>query len=163
MHRLRQAPALDDAAVDRALSRLRDKVRDLGLKSSTVRDAVARAALKRRGHFSVDDLIADLGPNSDAHPATVYRVLPLLIDAGLIQTTLVSTGESARYERAFEREHHDHLICTGCGKVVEFHSEAIEALQQEIAQHFGFRLRAHVHELMGFCKACAGSGGSAPA
>ena len=128
-----------------------------GLKSSSVRETIARAALCREGHFSVDDLAKELRDRGIAgiHTATIYRVLPLLVDAGLIQLTLVSTGGVARYERAFEREHHDHLICTACGKVVEFQFEAIEVLQRDIAERFKFRLTRHVHELLGICEDCA--------
>lgn len=157
MKRLATVKALDPTAIDRALEQLSELVRERGLKSSTVRDAVARAALARRGHFTVDELIHDLRRKGVdvVHPATVYRVLPLLVEAGLLQEALVSTGEGARYERAFEREHHDHLICTECGQVIEFQSEAIEVLQREVAENFGFNLTGHIHELLGKCQSCA--------
>ena len=57
MRRLHRAPALDDAGLQRALDHLREAVRARGLKSSSVRDTVARAALQRDGHFSADDLV----------------------------------------------------------------------------------------------------------
>ena len=150
------SPVLDDRGVARALARLNDLVKERGLKSSSTRDAVSRAALRHRGHFSVDELLVELRAkgSGDAHAATVYRILPLLVDAGLLQVTLVSNREGARYERAFEREHHDHLICTRCGKVVEFEFEAIEVLQRDVAERFGFDLTGHVHELLGTCSAC---------
>jgi Fur family transcriptional regulator, ferric uptake regulator len=148
--------SLDEAGLERALDQLHTAVRERGLKSSSVRDAVARVALRQRGHFSVEDLVRELkaGGVADAHPATVYRVLPLLVEAGLIQVSLLSAGEVTRYERAFEREHHDHLICTSCGKVVEFHFEAIELLQRDVAERFGFHLSGHIHELHGTCDDC---------
>lgn len=150
------AGALSEAALERALERLREVARQKGLRQSSQREEVARVALRRVGHFSVDDLLTDLrkSDTAEAHPATVYRVLPLLVDAGLLQVTLFSRGEGARYERAFERDHHDHLICTGCGAVIEFHFEAIEVLQQDLAERFGFRLTGHVHELLGVCATC---------
>ncbi len=156
MRRVSHADALDDAAVTRALEKLREVVRARGLKASATRDAVARAALARNGHFFVEELVRELKDRQvvDAHPATVYRVLPLLVDAGLLQPTLMSTGEGMCYERAFEREHHDHLICTTCGQVVEFQFEAIEVLQRDVAERFGFRLTGHIHELLGTCKEC---------
>jgi Fur family transcriptional regulator, ferric uptake regulator len=149
---------LDKDGMERALSRLRDAVRERGLKASSVRESVARAALSRRGHFTVEDLVQDLRggktEKKDAHMTTVYRTLPLLVDVGLLQLTLLSKGDEARYERAFEREHHDHLICTECGTVVEFHFEALEVLQRDIADQYGFLLTDHVHELRGLCKSC---------
>lgn len=156
MRLVSSGPTLDGEGVARALERLNAVVKARGLKSSSARDAVARAALTRRGHFSVDELIADVrtGGSGDVHAATVYRVLPLLVEVGLLQMTLVSNREGARYERAFEREHHDHLICTQCGKVVEFEFEAIEVLQRDLAERFGFQLTGHVHELLGVCADC---------
>jgi Fur family ferric uptake transcriptional regulator len=156
MRLVNPGPTLNEAGVERALERLHQVVKSRGLKSSSTRDAVARAALQRRGHFSADELIADLraGAGADVHAATVYRVIPLLVEAGLIQMTLVSNREGARYERAFEREHHDHLICTSCGKVIEFEFEAIEVLQRDVAERFGFHLTGHVHELLGTCAGC---------
>lgn len=149
---------LDKDGMERALSRLRDAVRERGLKASSVRESVARAALSRRGHFTVEDLVHDLRggktEKKDAHMTTVYRTLPLLVEVGLLQLTLLSKGDEARYERAFEREHHDHLICTECGTVVEFHFEALEVLQRDIADQYGFLLTDHVHELRGLCKSC---------
>lgn len=126
------------------------------LKMSRVREAIARAALTYDGHFSVDDLLRTLQANDvrDAHMATVYRALPLMVEAGLIEPALVSKADGQRYELAFEREHHDHLVCTGCGHVVEYHSEAMEALQRELAQRHGFELENHVHELRGRCRDC---------
>jgi Fur family ferric uptake transcriptional regulator len=89
--------------------------------------------------------------------ATVYRAVPLLIEAGLIQPTMLSRGTGHFYEVAFEREHHDHLVCKRCGEVIEFHSEAMEALQREIAARYDFSIEEHVHELLGRCKRCRAS------
>lgn len=156
MRRVPPPRKLDERGLERAVERLRALTRNKGLKNSSAREGVARAALRRQGHFSVEDLVKELraGGVTDVHPSTVYRVLPLLVEAGLLQVTLVSRGEGARYERAFEREHHDHLICTACGVVVEFHFEAIEVLQRDLATRFGFHLTGHIHELLGICKDC---------
>lgn len=156
MRRVNNERALDEAGLMRALERLGSVVKARGLKASSTRDAVARAALCCRGHFSVDELIAKLrsGGVAEVHSATVYRVLPLLVEAGLLQVALVSNRDGACYERSFEREHHDHIICTSCGKVVEFEFEAIEVLQRDVAERFGFHLTGHVHELLGICRGC---------
>ncbi|MET0344235.1 MAG: transcriptional repressor [Polyangiales bacterium] len=130
-----------------------------------VRRAIVRAALTYPGHFEVQDLVRVLRMHgvNEASMATVYRVLPLLLETGLLQPTLLS-GERHRYEVAFEREHHDHLVCTACGKVVEFRFDAIEELQRELAKKYDFELTAHVHELLGRCGDCqrAGRGRRAP-
>lgn len=142
---------MDKAGIERALQRLRQLVKDRGLKASEVRENIAKAALAVEGHFSIEQLMEQL---PDAHTATVYRVIPLLIDAGLLQMAPGPTDQGHRYERAFEREHHDHLVCTSCQKVVEFHFETIELLQRDLAERFGFELTGHVHELFGKCSSC---------
>ncbi len=159
MHTARKPAQLREDAIERALDKFRAVVRAQALKTSMVREAIARTALTQPGHFSVDELVQELRANgvAEAHMATVYRAVPLLIEAGLIQPALLSQGEGQRYEVAFEREHHDHLVCTGCGRVVEFHSEALEALQRDIADRYDFLLDDHVHELIGRCKNCRSS------
>lgn len=148
--------ARSEQAVQRALSVFRAALRDRALKMTVVREAIVRAALGYRGHFAVEDLVAALTKSgvAEGHMTTVYRTIPLLIEAGLIQPALVSRGDGQRYESSFEREHHDHLICQKCGHVVEFRSDAIEALQREVAETHGFELTAHVHELVGSCATC---------
>ncbi|HVW29996.1 MAG TPA: Fur family transcriptional regulator [Polyangiaceae bacterium] len=142
--------------VERALVRFRAVLHERSLKLSSVREAIVRAALARDGHFTVEELSKDLRSRGvlEAHVATVYRAIPLLVEAGLIQATMLSRGNEHHYEVAFEREHHDHLVCKLCGKVVEFHSEALEALQREIASRYGFVIDEHVHELLGRCGDC---------
>ncbi|MBX3184227.1 MAG: transcriptional repressor [Polyangiaceae bacterium] len=150
------AAALDSAGVERGLARLKALVRERNLKSSAVRDAVARAALQHEGHFTVEELVQTLRARGveGAHRATVYRVLPLLVDAGLIHPALVASGDGSRYERAFEREPHEHITCTRCGRVEEFQSDAVAALQADLASRLGFRLTGRVHELFGVCSGC---------
>jgi Fur family ferric uptake transcriptional regulator len=151
MRPVRSAPKLDKAGLERALDRLRQLVRERGLKASEVRENIAKAALTVEGHFSIDELMEAL---PEAHTATVYRVIPLLVDAGLLQAAPGPSDQGNRYERAFEREHHDHLVCTNCQKVVEFHFETIESLQRDVAERFGFALTGHVHQLFGTCASC---------
>jgi Fur family ferric uptake transcriptional regulator len=156
--------------LQRALERYRDVLHERALKMSRVREAIARAALAQPGHFSVEDLVRALKAKgvSEAHMATVYRAIPLMVQAGLIQPTLVAKTDSQHYEVAFEREHHDHLVCIGCGRVVEYQSEALQALQREIATRYEFQLDEHTLSLRGHCKSCrrgsarpANRGGSA--
>jgi Fur family ferric uptake transcriptional regulator len=130
---------------------LREFLRARGLRMTEEREALLEAALARRPHFTLEDLAHDvLRSASPASRATVYRALPILVEAGILQPALV-TGDAPRYELALGRKHHDHLRCRSCGKIVEFRSEAIERLQLEIAARHGFRLVSHVHELVGDC------------
>ena len=146
--------------MDRALSRFRRILREKGQRFSKIRREIAMVVLERRGHFNANDVFGELRRRNvrGAHLATVYRTLPLLVQSGLIQPALFSTGERTFYETSFERPHHDHLICTGCGLVVEFELEAIEVLQRDLARCHGFELTMHYHELLGECGTCRASG-----
>jgi Fur family transcriptional regulator, ferric uptake regulator len=137
-------------------ARFRVVLRGHGLKWTSERQHILLAALTRAGHFTADDLVRDLKKSrSAASRATVYRALPLLVEAGLVQA-MVLAGEGRRYENATGR-HHDHLVCSSCGKVIEFEFEAFEILQREIAAKYGFELLGHVHELLGHCGDCRAS------
>ena len=78
-------------------------------------------------------------------------------DAKLTEQNFVTEvrmgGLPARYELT-PTEHHDHLTCVNCGKIVEFENQQIEQLQEEIASKYGFRLTDHVLELYGVCSHC---------
>jgi Fur family ferric uptake transcriptional regulator len=146
---------------EQASQSLRVFLRARGLRMTGEREALVRAALARRSHFTLDELVHDVvRHDTTASRATVYRSLPILIAAGILQPALV-TDEPRRFELAFGRKHHDHLWCRRCGKVVEFQSEAIEGLQLEMAARHGFALTGHVLELIGDCAACRRAKGKA--
>jgi Fur family ferric uptake transcriptional regulator len=141
---------------------LREFLRRRGLRMTGEREALLRAALERGAHFTLDELAQDVMSSvASASRATVYRSLPILVEAGILQPALVS-GEARRFELALGRKHHDHLQCRGCGRIVEFRSEAIERLQLAIAARHGFRLTSHVHELVGDCAGCRAAGRRKP-
>lgn len=77
--------------------------------------------------------------------ATVYRTLNLLQEKGILEKHTFGDGR-ARFESA-EREHHDHLINVETGDVVEFRSDEIERLQEEIARKHGFEIVSHKLEI----------------
>lgn len=142
-----------------ALERFRDFLHERSLRVTDVREAIVQAALAREGHFDIEELARDVQSRGiEASRATVYRALPLLMEAGIIQPTVLS-GTRRHYEAAFGKEHHDHLICSRCSKVVEFHFEAFEMLQRDLAAKYGFELTAHFHELIGVCSDCRSSTG----
>jgi Fur family ferric uptake transcriptional regulator len=137
-----------------ALHRFERFLADRSLRLTPARTAIVEAALAREGHFPIEDLVADLRRRGiRGSKATVYRALPLLTEAGILQPAVID-GDMRRYETAFGREHHDHLVCRGCGKVVEFEFEAFEILQREVAARHGFRLEGHLHQLVGRCVDC---------
>jgi Fur family ferric uptake transcriptional regulator len=135
-------------------SRLADYMDRHGLRSTAQRRLVTETFFKSDGHLSIEDLWAKVRRRDPrVGYATVYRTLKLLRDSGIASERRFGDGVS-RYEVAHEDEHHDHLICTDCGKIVEFEDHEIEALQDALARRHGFRLTRHRHELYGTCSDC---------
>jgi len=147
----------NEAIVNEAEARLRVVLRRHGLKWTAERREIVQALARSSGHFTADELAGQLHEaGSAASRATVFRALPLLVEAGLVQPRVLG-GEVRRYESAFAQPHHDHLVCTRCGRVIEFQFEAFEILQRDVAARHGFTLHGHVHELYGTCERCSGS------
>jgi Fur family ferric uptake transcriptional regulator len=122
------------------------------LKHTRQREAILDIFLEARGHVTAEDLYSAIREkNPRIGYTTVYRTMKLLVEAGLAQERHFEDGV-ARYE--IEHEHHDHLVCTQCGKIVEFECAMIEKSQTEIADRYGFQLLRHRHELYGHCPDC---------
>ena len=84
---------------------------------------------------------------------TVYRTMKLLTELGLAAQRKFADGET-RYEPISGQAHHDHFICVGCGKIIEFEDEALETLQKRIAERYRFQTLHHRLELYGRCADC---------
>jgi Fur family transcriptional regulator, ferric uptake regulator len=125
---------------------------DHNLKHTKQREAILDVFLEVTGHITAEALFNRV---RELHASivftTVYRTMKLLCDAGLAIERHFDDGV-ARYE--IEHEHHDHLVCTRCGKIVEFECKMIEQAQDEISKRYGFRLLRHRHELYGHCPEC---------
>ncbi len=125
-----------------------------GLRHSLRREQVARVFFAISHHVGIEELYRRVQKiNPKIGIATVYRTLNLLVDSGLAQKRNFETG-AVTYERTPEI-HHDHMICTHCEKVIEFHNEKIEKLQDEIAEKYDFYLKSHKMELYGVCHECS--------
>jgi Fur family ferric uptake transcriptional regulator len=149
-----------DERTQQALDRFERFLHKKDLRLTEARAAIVEAALARQGHYPIDELIADLKKRGiRGSKATVYRTLPLLAEAGILEPAILA-GETRSYETTFGRNHHDHLICTRCGRVIEFEFEAFEILQRDVATRYGFRLEGHHHELVGTCPECVSREGS---
>jgi Fur family transcriptional regulator, ferric uptake regulator len=124
------------------------------LKETGSRRAVAEVFLGTESHLTLEQIVALARKRAPRIGiATVHRTLKLLEEAGLVERHAFD-GAPTRFEAVRERAHHDHLICTGCGTIQEWQSEAIEEMQHQIAAELGFELRTHRHELYGLCPTC---------
>ena len=135
--------------------RFREFVKARGLRYTAERDAILLAALGLRGHFDPEGLLAAARAHSDGVSlASVYRTIPLLLECGVIKP-VETLGKHSRYELAIGREHHDHMLCVGCGRVIEFFSPELERLQDELCAERAFTGTAHTLEIRGHCRRCA--------
>jgi Fur family ferric uptake transcriptional regulator len=129
-------------------------IQERGLKHSRQRDQIAETFLAMGGHVSVEELVSRVRRvNARISVATVYRTMKLLAECGLAVPRQFGGGQT-RYEAAAGRAHHDHLICTSCGEILEFANEKIESLQALVARRHGFEVESHKLELYGRCARC---------
>jgi len=129
-------------------------LRGRGLRSTDARRKIVEVVLDTDDHFTAEDLldrIRDRGYRVSR--ASVYRTLSLLCEGGFVESREFQRGQ-LMYERMFGQEHHDHLICTQCNRIVEFENDDIERLQEEVATAHGFRLESHSLRLFGLCPDC---------
>jgi Fur family transcriptional regulator, ferric uptake regulator len=125
-----------------------------GLKSTRQRSLIIDTFFSVVGPVSVEELWSKVREqDTKVSVATVYRTMKLLNDCGLAHARNFGDGQT-RYEAAAGREHHDHLICTRCGRIVEFENDRIEAMQEAIARKHGFIVTSHKMELYGLCRDC---------
>jgi Fur family ferric uptake transcriptional regulator len=125
-----------------------------GLKSTRQRSLIIDTFFGLEGHHTVEDLWARVrSKDSKVSVATVYRTMKLLSDCGLVHARNFGDGQT-RYEAAAGRHHHDHLICTRCGLIIEFENDRIEALQEAVARRHAFHVVSHKMELYGLCRDC---------
>ncbi len=125
------------------------------LNTTTQREAIVDQFFRTQDHISIDELLARVRKRHQrVGYATVYRTLKLLVESGLAMERQFGDGQ-ARFEVA--GEHHDHLICTKCGLILEFEDDEIERLQEKIAQRLGgFAVIRHRHELYALCPKARG-------
>ena len=128
-----------------------ETLKDAGLKVTHPRTKILDILQSNPDmHLSADEIHNKLvDHNESIGLATVYRVLTQLEVAGLIQKNQFSDNQSS-YE--IKKQHHDHLICTKCGKIIEFINDDLETLQEKISDKYQFRLDSHVMTLFGVCK-----------
>jgi Fur family ferric uptake transcriptional regulator len=128
-----------------------------GLKRTAQRELILEVFLRTEEHLSSEDLYRLVQREDPAiGQTTVYRTLKLLTDAGLAREVRFGDGRT-RYEHNYKHPHHDHMICTECGKTIEFFSADLEKLQDKIAARHKFEITNHTLRMFGYCADCRGS------
>lgn len=129
-------------------------IRKRGLRRTAQRDLILETFLRTEDHLSSDDLYRLVQKEDPTIGyTTVYRTLRLLTEAGLAREVRFGDGRTY-YEHHYKHQHHDHMICTECGKVIEFFSPEIEALQDEMAAKHNFKPTYHSLRILGYCSEC---------
>jgi len=133
---------------------LSDYLSRKGKKQGQQRIDVLRVFLATEGHYTPEelhDLVKKKKPGIGI--ATVYRTLKILCECGLARE-LAFDGRSTRYEHNYGHGHHDHLVCTKCGRVQEVFDPEIERLQELLARKHNFKPERHRMEIYGSCGTC---------
>lgn len=124
------------------------------LKHSEQRERITELFLGIDKHLTLDELYEIVRKK---YPrigyATIYRTMKLLCNSGLCRELKFEDGQT-RYEHLYGHQHHDHLICTRCGKLVEIIDPEIERLQDRLFEQHDFHPQRHRLELYGVCKKC---------
>jgi Fur family ferric uptake transcriptional regulator len=124
------------------------------LRSTPERFAVLDTILQIQGHFDADSLYYRMITKGiKISKATVYNTLDLLQECGLVSKYRFVENTS-RYEKAFGRPQHHHLICLECGDIIEFVSDSLDRLQGEVCNEKGFALQSSTLQIFGTCSRC---------
>lgn len=125
-----------------------------GLKLTGERFGILEAVFQRNHHFDAETLVAELRQDGgEVSRATVYRTLDLLVQCGLVRKNSLGSNH-ANYEAARGNDHHDHLICLNCNKVIEFFRSDLERLQENVCVEQGFQPLHHSLQIFGLCADC---------
>lgn len=139
--------------VDLLLEELKQIVKQRGLKHSNQREQIVRVLFEAKNHLTPEEIYNEVKKiNSSIGLATVYRTLSFLEKEDFVKS--ISFGSEGKKYELNRGEHHDHMICIKCGKIIEFFNEELEHLQEDIAQKYGFKLLSHQMNMYGICKEC---------
>jgi Fur family ferric uptake transcriptional regulator len=144
--------------VEKEIHRFQDYLQQQGQKLTSERTSLVREIFSIHYHFEADELLFKMKQKGvKISRATVYRTLELLVKSNMVRR--VHLGEDHyHYEHVSGNSHHDHLICTTCGGVIEFHDEALERLQLAICEKKKFTPTFHNLQILGICDPCRRKG-----
>ena len=144
-----------NAEIDEIIDELKKIVKQKGLKYTEQREIVLNILLRATNHLTAEEVYNEIKkeyPTSNIGIATVYRALSFLEEVDLI--TSITFGTDGKKYETNSKSHHDHLICTNCGKIIEFMDDDIEKRQEKIAKKNNFKIVSHSMQLYGICETC---------
>lgn len=138
------------------IDELKRIVKQKGLKYTEQREIVLNILIGAEEHLSAEEVYNQIKKqyaDTNIGIATVYRALSFLEEVDLI--TSINFGTDGKKYESNAKSHHDHLICTSCGKIIEFLDDEIEKRQERIAKKNKFKITSHSMQLYGICEKCA--------
>jgi Fur family ferric uptake transcriptional regulator len=124
------------------------------LKRTAQRELILDTFLRTEDHLSSEDLYRLVKQDDPSiGQTTVYRTLKLLTEAGLAREVRFGDGRT-HYEHNYKHQHHDHMICSECGRIIEFFSAELEAIQDAMAAKHRFQVTQHLLRIIGVCAEC---------
>ena len=135
--------------------------RDLRLTKQRLE--ILRAIYATHKHVSAEELFERLHTDGRASSlkisrATVYRTLALMAEGGFVQALEIGRDRGTLYEHTLGHDHHDHMICLECGRIIEFHDDELEKVQSKAVRRQGFREVSHRLNVWGVCARCEKGG-----
>jgi Fur family transcriptional regulator, ferric uptake regulator len=146
---------LNENSNEEIIEELKKIVKQKGLKYTDQREIVLSVLLNAEDHLTAEEVYNEIKKehtDSNIGIATVYRALSFLEEVDLIASIAFGT-DGKKYE-SNAKSHHDHLICTNCGKIIEFMDDEIEKRQDKIAKKNKFKITSHSMQLYGTCETC---------
>jgi Fur family ferric uptake transcriptional regulator len=137
------------------LETFKQLLKESDLKFTQQRELVFQTLYDNEGHFTPEDLsslIKKQHPDLTISIPTIYRTLTLLEESGIANS--ISFGAKGKKYEFGLKEHHDHLVCNQCGKLIEFQDDIIERRQEEIARKYNFKMTGHTMNISGICESC---------
>ena len=137
-------------------------LRERGHRVTAERLTLFDEIFSQHGHIDAGELLAAMRQRGlKISRATVYRNLDLLVESGLARKQRLGRSRFL-YEHVHGGQRHDHLVCTRCGRVVEFVSPGIAALQAEICRAHAFLPTIYHLQINSLCRRCAETAATTP-
>jgi Fur family ferric uptake transcriptional regulator len=145
---------INEISFDIFLNNFKKNVSKIGLKNSIQKDYILKILYFSTEHLTAEEISNKIKTEYKVSIgiATVYRAMKFFSDLKLVNQLDIGDG-IIRYELNLSN-HHDHLICTSCGKIIEFEDDLIELNQIKIAEKNNFILKEHIMTIYGLCEDC---------
>lgn len=132
----------------------RSFIKGKGLRNTPEREEVIVEIFATQDHFDVDELYLRLrNTGSRVSKASIYRNIPLIMECGLIKEVWHEDGHM-HYEPVYGQNHHCHLRCLQCGKIIEFVENDLKDMEKRLAKKHSFEILDHRLDMVGYCSEC---------